>query len=69
LRIVKGLPKTIVDGAADHVVEKSKFANITSWSGFPPKQLLGGVILTPYPVFGLICTIDSELKLFPDLYR
>jgi len=35
----------------------------------PPKKLLGGGFSTPYPVFSLICTIHSEITIFPDLYR
>jgi len=34
----------------------------------PHQKLLGGGVSTPFAVFGLICTIHSELKSFPDLY-
>ena len=46
------------------------FIRSESWiCDVPLKKLLGGRFSTPYPVFCLICTINSKLKCFPALYH
>ena len=43
-----------------------KYINIhIMYMYIPPKKLLGGGISTPYTLFCLICTINSELTYFP----
>jgi len=49
-----------------YVYSIDKYINIhIMYMYVPPKKLLGGGISTPYTLFCLICTINSELTYFP----
>jgi len=45
--------------------KKKTYSCIPSHGAIPPKKILGCGFSTPYTLFGLICTINSELNHFP----